>query len=114
MLKKTMLEIAYDLIKKKKSMDFNVLWSHIIKEVNLNDKDKKNKLPDFYNQLSLDGRFVTFGDNKWYLLDYLPQNKINNFDLNTCYNNDNNDSNYEEELKEENDHGENEDENIET
>lgn len=79
MFKKNFLKIAYDFIKKNKSVDFSILWSYVAKEMNFDDVEKKNQLSNFYNQLSLDGRFVTFGDNKWFLRDYLTHDKVDDF-----------------------------------
>ncbi|MCQ2793895.1 MAG: DNA-directed RNA polymerase subunit delta [Bacilli bacterium] len=82
---KSMIDIAYDAMQEKKTITFSVLWNTIAKKLNLTDEEKEKKVAAFYTQLSLDGRFVALGNNKWSLRDRLPYDKIH-VDLSDIYN----------------------------
>jgi len=102
--KKSMLDVALETMKDKKAVSFSTIWSAVCKELELTDDEKKAKVGNFYTQLSLDGRFVALGGNKWSLRDRLPYDKIH-VDLSEVYNDmesesDGDDEEEEEEKKE--------------
>ena len=78
-VKKSMLNIVFDEMKDGKFFEFEELWNIVANKLNLNEEEKKNKdkISYFYNQLSLDGRFI-FVKNKWCLRDFLAYNEIFN------------------------------------
>lgn len=82
---KAMLDVALEAMKDKKSVAFSTIWTAVCKELGLSDEEKKSKVGNFYTQLSLDGRFVALGGNKWSLRDRLPYDKIH-VDLSEVYN----------------------------
>ena len=84
MEKKSLVEIAYDVMKNTKTITLDKLWDTVSKKAQLSDEDKKKKIANFYSQLSLDGRFVFLGDNKWSLRDNLKSDK-SFFDLSLAY-----------------------------
>jgi len=101
---KSMLDVALEAMKDKKAVSFSTIWSAVCKELELTDDEKKAKVGNFYTQLSLDGRFVALGGNKWSLRDRLPYDKIH-VDLSEVYNDmesesDGDDEEEEEEKKE--------------
>jgi len=100
--KKSMLEIALEVMKDKKAVSFSTIWTAICKELELTDDEKKAKVGNFYTQLSLDGRFVALGGNKWSLRDRLPYDKIH-VDLSEVYNDMESESEADEEEDEVND-----------
>lgn len=60
---KSMLELAYEfIVAKKKAVTFKEIWQYVQKET-----DEKTTAPigRFYKLLTLDGRFVALGSNKW-------------------------------------------------
>lgn len=62
----SMVDVAFDLMtKKKKPVDFYKLWQEVseIKGFNQEDKDENESL--FYTNITLDGRFITVGENRW-------------------------------------------------
>lgn len=62
----SMVDVAFDLMtKKKKPVDFYKLWQEVseIKGFNQEDKDENESL--FYTNITLDGRFITVGENNW-------------------------------------------------
>lgn len=63
---KPMIDIAYDVLcEKKKALAFGDIWMKVSEEKGLNEKQKEDKIAQFYTDLSLDGRFVNMSDNKW-------------------------------------------------
>ncbi len=85
MAEKAMIEYAYEIMQEKKSISFSTLWASVSKKAELNEEEKTKALPNFYTQLSLDGRFVALGNNKWSLRDRLPFDKVH-VDLSDFYN----------------------------
>ena len=60
----SMVDIAFDLMKKKKKpVDFYKLWQEVseIKGFSEADKDENESL--FYTNITLDGRLITVGEN---------------------------------------------------
>lgn len=65
-MNKPMVDIAYDmLVKKKKSIGFIKIWEEICKELSFNEDQKEDNIAQFYNDLSLDDRFIPQEENKW-------------------------------------------------
>jgi len=85
MAKKSMLEIAFEIMQDKKTISFSTLWSSIVKKLELTDEEANSKIGNFYTQLSLDGRFVALGNNKWSLRDRLKFDQIH-VDTSDVYN----------------------------
>ena len=62
MTRKSMTDVAYDLMsKKKRSVAFPKLWADVAKISNL----PNDFIAQFYTDLTLDSRFVSLKDNKW-------------------------------------------------
>lgn len=62
----SMVDVAYDLMtKKKKPVDFYKLLQEVseIKGFDQNDQEENESL--FYTNITLDGRFITVGENRW-------------------------------------------------
>jgi DNA-directed RNA polymerase subunit delta len=60
---KSMLELAYEFILgKKKAVTFKEIWQYIQKQT---DEKESLQLGRFYKLITLDGRFVALGSNKW-------------------------------------------------
>ena len=61
-----MVDVAFDLMKKKKKpVDFYKLWQEVseIKGFNAEEKEENESL--FYTNITLDGRLITVGENRW-------------------------------------------------
>ena len=59
---RSMVDVAYDIMsKKKRSIAFGKLWEDVSKTCQVDN----NFIGQFYNDLTLDSRFVTLKDNKW-------------------------------------------------
>ena len=60
---KSMLELAYEfIVSKKKAVTFKDIWQYIQKQT---DEKESIQLGRFYKLITLDGRFVALGSNKW-------------------------------------------------
>ncbi len=60
---KSMLELAHEFIlAKKKAVTFKDIWAYVQKQT---DEKETLQLGRFYKLLTLDGRFVALGSNKW-------------------------------------------------
>lgn len=82
--KMSMLDTAYELMSDKKAMLFSTLWNAVCKKLNLSSEEAKKRIANFYTQLSLDGRFVALGNNRWCLRDKLKYNDAH-IDLSDFY-----------------------------
>lgn len=60
---KSMLDLAFEVLTaKKKSLTFKEIWQYVQKET---DDKATLQIGRFYKLLTLDGRFVALGSNKW-------------------------------------------------
>lgn len=65
-MKKSMIDIAFDLLsKKKKPVMFLKLWDEVTTIEGLTKEQADDNIAQFYSDLSLDNRFVQMADNKW-------------------------------------------------
>lgn len=98
MVKKSMLDIAYDyVLNKNQEVPFSEIWNQIIKALSLSETQANDRVAKFYTNLMLDGRFVDLGDNVWDLRAHHTYEKVH-FDMNDAYNDV---DDIEEELEEE-------------
>ena len=75
---KTMTELAFELIsKKKKPTPFGKLWADVSKKLKLDSDD----IGYFYQELNQDGRFVSVENNEWTLKNRVKNLKISETDL---------------------------------
>lgn len=76
--KKAKIQIAYDFMKnRKKAVSFVRLWEEVSKD--MTDEEKAQSISEFYTELTLDGRFITFGDNLWNLKEKYKSTDISKF-----------------------------------
>ena len=88
----SMVDVAYDLMtKKKKPVDFYKLWQEVseIKGFDQNDQEENESL--FYTNITLDGRFITVGENRWDLRSRHKFDEVH-IDMNDIYADDEEDS----------------------
>ena len=91
----SMVDVAFDLMKKKKKpVDFYKLWQEVseIKGFNAEEKEENESL--FYTNITLDGRLITVGENRWDLRSRHKFDEVH-IDMNDIYADD------EEEVSEE-------------
>ncbi len=65
-MKKSMIEIAYQVLSDhKSSMPFVELWTNVSKEMGYSQTQFEDNIAQFYTDLSLDGRFFNMSGNAW-------------------------------------------------
>lgn len=65
-MKRSMLDIAFELLsKKKKPTPFMKLWEEISQIEGLTQAQQDDRIAQFFSDLCLDSRFVNMGENKW-------------------------------------------------
>lgn len=64
--RESFVNTAYDIVVKNGAeLPFATLWNAVCEELGLSEEDRVNRVSYFYTQLTLDGRFVTLGENVW-------------------------------------------------
>lgn len=82
---KSNLDVAFDLIvNTRKEVSFKEIWEEVIRVQGYDEETAKRLMGQFYTNLSLDGRFVTLGDNKWDLRSRHTFDKVH-IDMNDVY-----------------------------
>lgn len=62
----SMVDVAFELMKKKKKpADFFKLWQEVSEIKGFDDEMKDENESLFYTNITLDGRFITVGENRW-------------------------------------------------
>lgn len=104
MLKRSMVEVGYELLEKKQGpQKFNKFWNEVSEVLGLDEDESNRYISDFYTNLSLDERFVLLEDNYWDLRERQSFEKVH-IDMNDVY------SEIDEEEKEQKEEEEIEDE----
>ena len=86
--RKSFVDTAYELVVKNgDSLPFATLWNGVCEELGLTEEDRVNRVAYFYTQLTLDGRFVTLGENVWDLRIRHTFDKVH-IDMNEVYSDD--------------------------
>lgn len=71
------IEIAYALLKEKKEpVAFQEILSQIQQYQEMSDAELKARMVQFYTDLNIDGRFITFGENRWGLRAWYPVDQL--------------------------------------
>ena len=82
---KSMIDIAYEwLVQQSKEADFADLWDVVTKQLEFTPEEAERRVGLFYSYLTLDGRFVTVGENRWDLRKNLTFDKVH-IDMNDIY-----------------------------
>ena len=85
MLKRSMVEVGYELLVKKQGpQKFNKFWGEVSEVLGLEESEANTYISDFYTNLSLDERFVLLEDNTWDLRDRQSFDKVH-IDMNDIY-----------------------------
>lgn len=65
-MKKSMIEVAYSVLKEKGSpIPFIDLYTKVSQEMGFNESQFEDKISTFYSDLSIDGRFFSMPHNTW-------------------------------------------------
>lgn len=85
---KSKTDIAYEIVKESNgSIYFHTLWEQVSDIAKLSHEEAKEKISYFFTDLSLDGRFITLGDNVWDLRERHAFDKVH-IDMNDIYSSD--------------------------
>ncbi len=85
MLKRSMVEVGYELLSKKQGpQKFNKFWGEVSEVLGLSEDEANDYISDFYTNLSLDERFVLLEDNTWDLRERQCFDKVH-IDMNDVY-----------------------------
>ena len=85
MLKRSMVEVGYELLSKKQGPQrFNKLWNEASEVLSLDESESNEYISDFYTSLTLDERFVLLEDNTWDLRERQSFDKVH-IDMNDVY-----------------------------
>lgn len=86
--KESFVNTAYEIVVKNGAeLPFATLWNAVCEELGLSEEDRINRVSYFYTQLTLDGRFVTLGENVWDLRIRHTFDKVH-IDMNEVYSDD--------------------------
>ena len=86
--RRSFVDTAYDIVVKNGAeLPFATLWNNVCEELGLTQEDKVARVSYFYTQLTLDGRFVTLGENVWDLRIRHTLDKVH-IDMNEVYSED--------------------------
>ena len=62
----SMVDVAYELMTKKKTaVNFYKLWNEVCQMKKFDEEKRNEKESLFYTNITLDGRFITVGENNW-------------------------------------------------
>ena len=85
MLKRSMVEVGYELLTKKQGpQKFGKLWKEVSEVLGLDEEDSNEYISNFYTNLTLDERFVLLEDNTWDLRERQSFDKVH-IDMNDVY-----------------------------
>lgn len=66
MTNKSMVDVAFDLMSaKKRPMAFQKLYEEVTEVKGFEQEERDDKISLFYTNITLDGRFITVGENQW-------------------------------------------------
>ena len=84
-MEKSNLDVAFELVSRKKNpVVFSKLWEEVSQIQGLSEEEAKKRASKFSTALSLDGRFITLGDNTWDLRSRYTFDKVH-IDMNEVY-----------------------------
>ena len=79
----SMVDVAFDLMKKKKKTSW--FWQEVSEIKGFNEEEKEENESLFYTNITLDGRMITVGENHWDLRSRHKFSEVH-IDMNDIYN----------------------------
>ena len=85
MSQKSMVDVAFDLMKKKKKdVEFAKLYKEVSEIMGFDEAEADERASLFYTNITIDGRFITLGDNRWDLRERHKFDQVH-IDMNDIY-----------------------------
>lgn len=87
MLKRSLLDYAYDYLVNsaaKEPKTFKEIYEYVCESAGLTEEEARKNISKFYTNLTLDGRFLTLGENIWDLRENQTYENVN-IDMNAVY-----------------------------
>lgn len=84
----SMVDVAYDIMKDmKEPINFYDLWEQVATLKNFDEEERDRNESPFYTSITLDGRMITVGENRW---DLRSRHKFEDvhIDMNDVYSDD--------------------------
>ena len=81
----SMVDVAFSVLTDAGStVKFKDLYNSVCEKLELSEEERADRISNFYTNLSLDGRFVTLGENEWALRSRQKYEKVH-IDMNDVY-----------------------------
>lgn len=77
LLEESWIDIAYAILTDRRDpLTLKELMDEIRELTGLSEKQMKDRLPQFYTDMNIDGRFLAINDNRWGLREWYPVDQI--------------------------------------
>lgn len=77
LLEESWIDIAYAILTdRREPLTLKELMDEIRELTGLSEKQMKDRLPQFYTDMNIDGRFLAINDNRWGLREWYPVDQI--------------------------------------
>ncbi|BBH25456.1 hypothetical protein SG0102_03900 [Intestinibaculum porci] len=84
----SMVDVAYDIMEGLKApIDFYELWEQVAEKKNFTTEERDENESVFYTNITLDGRMITVGENRWDLRERHKFEDVH-IDMNDVYSDD--------------------------
>ncbi|HAN58294.1 MAG: DNA-directed RNA polymerase subunit delta [Intestinibaculum porci] len=84
----SMVDVAYDIMEGLKApIDFYELWEQVAEKKNFTAEERDENESVFYTNITLDGRMITVGENRWDLRERHKFEDVH-IDMNDVYSDD--------------------------
>ncbi len=81
----SMVNVAYDVMKQEqKEMNFHALYEKVSAVMGFDETQYDDKMSLFYTNITMDGRFITLGENVWDLRERHKFDQVH-IDMNDIY-----------------------------
>ncbi|SDZ44903.1 DNA-directed RNA polymerase subunit delta [Evansella caseinilytica] len=68
-----MLEVAYEILNEGKDpFDYHTLLKRVVEAKEITEEEMTKRIAHLYTEMSMDGRFVNIGENRWGLRSWYP------------------------------------------
>ncbi len=77
LLEESLIDITFAIFEKSRNpISFNDLLHELQQLTGLSDSEMQSRLPQFYTDLNVDGRFMAMNDGRWSLREWYPVDQI--------------------------------------